>query len=57
MMKMPTAHLVDAVPQSLWDPAHDGPPDLTGSHLPELYGSGLAVESGVWGHNQIGGVF
>ena len=52
-----SAHLVDAVPESLRDPAHNGPPHLTGGHLSQLYGSGLAVECSVRRHDQIGGVF
>ena len=50
------SHLVDAVPESLRDSAHDRPPDLTGGHLPQLYGRGLAVERGVRSHNQVGSI-
>ena len=50
-------HLVDAVPEVVRDPAHDGSPDLASGHLPQLYGGGLAVERGVRSHNQVGSIF
>ena len=50
-------HLVDAVPQVVRDPAHDGSPHLTSCHLPQLYGGGLAVESRMRSHDQVWGVF
>ena len=49
-------HLVDAVPERVRDPAHDGAPHLAGGHLPQLDGRGLAVERGMRRHNQVGGV-